>query len=663
MINSRAIVVIICVLLLFLALVGKLFDIQILKSEELKYYAERQQTRVEKIKAERGLIYDRNNVLLVYNRDDVSFYLDLRMATSKSKQEIADKFSHVFGRTKGYYLNLMAGSKKTICIEKKAPSEKAFFLKDFKVTGLFSREDPTRVYQYDRLASHVLGFIDNEYAGTSGIEKTFQDMLKGEDGTMLVERNAIGDMLTVAEEETKPAVPGENIVLTIDKTYQAILEEELHAGVRTYGALSGTGIIMDPNTGEILALANVDDYDPNSYWQFNDDSRRNKALTDTYEPGSTFKAITMAALFDQNLCRESENIYTEHGKYKFKNVTIYDSHTHDNLTVNGIMEQSSNIGMSKLSCRIDDEIFFKYLRGFGFGNYTSSGLPGEAKGTLKKPNQWTPVTKSFMSYGYEISVTPLQLTAAYCALVNGGILYQPQIVKKGLKNGIVNFENKPKEVRTVISPETSARMRNIMKRVVDNGSGKNAKLDFITVGGKTGTSQKLINNKYSSSSYNSSFVGFFPVEHPKVVCLILMNSPQLGKFGGLVAAPVFKNVASRIVKSDPDTFNNPAFDVKSDLDQIRAAKAEQNDGVEIKNVSDVQTMRKPVIKSKSIMPDLKNTSVRDAILVLNNLGIRYKINGSGRITSQSIEAGSRIKKGLFCTLHCEEIKVNRTAVY
>ncbi len=658
MINARAILVIIFVFFFFFALVIKLFDIQILKSEELKYFAQRQQTKLEKIPAERGMIYDRNNVLLVYNRNDVSFYADLRMLNQQEKEMIAGRFSEVFGNSKTYYMNLLAGSGKTICIEKKASGEKAQILKNFNVDGLFYQEDPTRVYHYENLASHIIGFVDKEYAGINGIEKSFEEDLHGQDGTRLVERNAIGQMLTVEEDATNPATPGNNIILTIDKVYQNILEEELRAGVKQYEASSATGIIMNPNTGEILALSNVNDFDPNKYWEADDDSRRNKALTDTYEPGSTFKSITLAALFDQNLCNEDDLVFAENGKYKFKNVYIRDTHKHEWLTVKGVMEQSSNIGISKLVQKIDDESFYKYLRGFGFGNFTSIDLPGEAKGTLKKPNQWTPITKSFMSFGYELSVTPLQMITAYSAIINGGILYQPQIIKSKTSGGKVVFENEPKQIRSVISPETSERMRKILYSIVEEGTGKNAKLDFISIGGKTGTSQKLIDGKYSSSQHNSSFIGFFPIDNPRLICLVLLNSPKIGKYGGLAAAPIFKNVASRIVLSYPDRYLTPGS-IKNKIDQQFAVK--QSNRIQI--VSNVVQTSVPKITDRSRMPDLINSSVRDALKILNELGIDYKVKGSGRIVSQSILPGEKINKGASCFLVCEEIAVTGATIY
>ena len=663
--NSRAIIIIVLVLLLFMALVIKLVDIQIVKSEELKYYAQRQQTNQEKIEAERGLIYDRNNVLLVYNRNDYSFYLDLRMVSKSGKSKIAEKFSSILGKSENYYYDLMNDSGKTICLEKKVPDQKAFLMTNFKVNGLFYREDPTRVYHYDNLASHVLGFVGNDGQGVNGIEKTFEKQLGGENGTRLIERDAVGEMITISEEETKPAVPGDNLVLTISKTYQSILEEELNKGLADYGGTSAVGIIMNPNTGEILSLANIGDYNPNEYWNYSDDERRDRAVTDTYEPGSTFKGISMSALLDQNLVKENEKVNVENGKYRFRNVTIYDTHEHSWLTAKGVIEESSNIGMAKLIQNIDDNVFYKYVRAFGFGNYTSTDLPGEVKGKLKIPNEWSAVTKAFMSFGYEIAVTPIQMITAYSAIINGGILYQPQIINKIIAHdGTIISENSPKEIRRVISSKTSAEMRNIFLGVVNNGTGKNAKLDFITVGGKTGTSQKLVNGSYSKSNYNSSFIGFFPANDPKVICFVLINSPEKGKYGGQVAAPIFKNIAQRIVNTDVNYFEGQPPDKKDDLKVLFTSNTPKGKNGDLTVGSTIKILSDELNSlPKNEMPDITNYSLRDGIKILTKLGIKYKVNGSGVIVSQSVKAGEKISKDLICKIECKELQISGASVY
>ncbi len=662
MINSRALLIIIVMFLFFTAIIVKLVDIQIVKSEELKYYAQRQQTGVEIIPADRGLIYDRNNVLLVYNRPDVSFFVDLRMVSQKSKNDIANLFSKTLGKSVNYYLSLMKENKKTICLEKKVPSEKATSLKSLKRVGFFYKDDPSRIYHYKNLASHVLGYVNNDFKGVMGVSEYFEDVLKGQNGARVVDKNAIGDIVTVEDDKTEPAIPGDNIYLTIDKNYQSILEEELRNGINQYGGTSATGIVMDPNTGEILAIANIDDFDPNEYWKYDDFQRRNRAITDTYEPGSTFKSFTLASLIDQKLCKLSENIFVENGNFRFKNVNIKDTHPFKNLDVKEVFEQSSNIGVAKLVQRIDDEKYFKYLRGFGFGNYTSITLPGEAPGKLKKPTEWSSVSKAYISFGYEVAVTPLQMITAYSAIINGGVLFAPQLLSREVSfDGHLIKEFSPKQIRRVISSETSKQMRDLLAGVVKNGTGKKAYSELISIGGKTGTSQKLINGSYSKKDYNSSFIGFFPVDDPKIVCLILINSPDQGRYGGLVAAPIFKNVAERIVQIDMNKFQQDVnYDLLKNL-KFANEKQEEN-SVETKQIKSVDPKKINFASTKK-MPDLINSSIKDAIYILTKLGIKYKIHGSGIIVSQSIPAGTELNYSKICELECSEIYIKGASLY
>ena len=661
MINSRLLLIVISMLLFFAALIVKLVDIQIVKSEELKYFARKQQVGVEKIPADRGLVYDRNNVLLEYNRHDISFYADLRMVSSKSKDEIAEKFSLVFGKSKSHYLKLLGGTGKTICLEKKAPSEKAIQLIGFKETGLFFRQDPTRVYHYGSLASHVLGYVNTDYNGQTGVAQKFNAILNGEEGIRLVEKNAIGDLVSVEDKETKPAIPGNNLYLTIDKSYQSILEEELKRGLKEFGGSSAVGIIMNPHTGEILALANANDYNPNEYWKFSDDLRRNKALTDTYEPGSTFKVITLASLLDQKLCSLHESINVENGSYRFKNVNIKDNHPYNHLTTTKVLEQSSNIGFAKLVQRIDDETYYKYLRGFGFGYNTSIQLPGEASGYLRKPDKWSSLSKTYLSFGYELSVTPIQLITAFSAAINGGILYQPQlIVRQARYDGSLVYDFKPKEIRRVISFETSEILRNLLGGAVKNGTGKKAYSELVSIGGKTGTSQKLIDGRYSRAHYNSSFIGFFPVENPQVAMLILVNSPDVGRYGGLVAAPIFKRVAERIVSNNIDDFENNILD-KPVLQVNYAAELREKDS-SYDRLRSIE-IRETVLNADNRMPDLTYLTVRDGITILTQLGIQYKVSGSGIIISQSIAPGKLLNGNEVCILKSSELNIRGASVY
>ena len=667
--NSRALLVIIIILFLFTALTVKLVEIQIIKSEELTYYAKMQQTKLETIPAERGVIYDRNNTLLVYNRNDVSINLDLRMIPENSKNILAEKLSSTLGKSKSHYKKLMNQSRKTISIEKHVGREKAFrLINDINISALFTVEKPTRVYQYGSLASHVLGYVNSEFVGVNGIAKTFEEDLNGDDGAIIVERDVLGRIITtIQDNEVKAPIPGYNLNLTIDINYQVILEDELKRGNEFYKGESATGIIMDPNTGEILALANVDDYDPNYYWKFSDSQRKNKAITDTYEPGSTIKAITLAALLDAGKCYESELINVENGKYKFRNTYIKDTHKNNYLTVSGILEESSNIGISKLIQRLDDDTYYKYLRGFGFGTYTSITLPGGVKGILKKPNQWSKLTKTFMSFGYGVSVTPLQLIVAYSAIVNGGILYEPHILKsKTDKSGVVKYESSPIVIRRVISEETSARVKKILRRAVKNGTGHLADLEEISVGGKTGTSRQIINGKYSRQKYHASFIGFFPADSPQLVCLVIVNSPQTEKYGGKVAAPIFKKIAERIINTDLKNFQQrEKYNESKTADELILKTFSNNDNKnKTSNASYVQgnnELKKNF--ENNLMPDLKGRTVREALISLNLLGLKYDIRGSGIVVSQSINPGIRVKQNQVCRLNFSEAIIKGANIY
>lgn len=665
--SARVLLVLIFVVLIFLALVLRLVTVQVIKGDELSYFAKRQQTNTETVQADRGFIYDRNDVLLVYNRNDYSFYVDLRMLPGSEKEKLAKLFSRVTGKSKKYYMNLLKTKGKTICLEKKVSFEKSIKLFDYENPAFFYIEEPSSVFHYGSLASHVLGYVNSEYKGVNGVSKSFDDVLSGEDGSRLVERNAMGDIISISEEETRLPVSGDDIYLTIDKRYQAIVEEELKKNLKLTSGESATCIMMNPNSGEILALANISDYDPNNYSKYDDFERKNRAITDSYEPGSTFKAITLATLFEEKACYESERIFVENGVFRFRNNNIRDTHKFDYLTVKGIIEESSNIGIAKLIQRMSDEKFYEYVRSFGFGTFSSISLPGEVTGKLRDLGQWSKLTKTYMSFGYGISVTPLQLTNAFCALVNGGVLYQPQIVKKQVdKNGNIIREYSPIIVRKVISERTSERIRNLLVGAVKNGTGKMAKIETVEIGGKTGTSKIIVNGKYSDDKYYSSFVGFYPADNPQIVCYVLINKPTGKYYGGLVAAPVFKDIVNRILALEKVNRHQPVL--KNEIRTVKNEKMDQED----KSLSPDTESEKSLIKSENIfisdnmhnvMPDLKGKTVKEALLILSEMGIHFSITGSGVVIEQSIAPGVSIENKRTCVLTCSQVVTTGARIY
>lgn len=664
MINNRALIIAAMILLFFAAVVVKLFTIQVSNKDYYVLVADRQQNKPRIVKAERGMIKDTNGDVLSFTRDNISFFVDTRMMNNQKIDTISKIFSIVFGKKSNYYKDLISTGSRNVCLERKVSMDKALELKKVVIDGLFYEEDFTRIYPYGSLASHVLGYVNKQMEGVEGIEKTFDQKLTGSDGVYLFERDVLGRIISVDEKQSRTPVSGNNVVLTINRTYQNILQQELSSGVEKYGAESAVGIIMNPNSGEILSLANYPDYDPANYEIFSAESRRNRAIIDTYEPGSTIKSIVLASLFDQKLVTENELINTENGRYSIRNAKITDTHPHQYLTVREVLEQSSNIGMAKLSSRIDDDVLYKYLRDFGFNNPGSIELPGEANGFLKKPSSFNFLTKPFISFGYEISVTPLQMITAFSALINGGIIYKPYIVKevKDYKGNIIE-ETKPVRIRNVINQTTSDIIRNMMVGVVEKGTGTAAQLNNVLVGGKTGTSQKLENGGYSKSKHNSSFIGFFPADNPQLVCLIVYHAPKVGKYGGLVAAPVFKRVTEKIIAADlsiaPDRKQ-----IKRDrklIDQLIADLKTSNTKttksyLNIEEKKNSTEQKRIFNNDKSVMPDLIKLSMRDAIAHLNNLGIQYKIIGTGNVIEQSIEAGTEISPGLTCWIKCEPAK-------
>jgi cell division protein FtsI (penicillin-binding protein 3) len=651
----------------FLILLTRIIVVQVVKADDYSYFAKKQQTGVEPLAASRGSIYDRNGTILVYSKDQVSFYVDPRLAKKFKKDSlIAKVLSDSIGGTYGFYKGKIDSAKKIFCILNKVDAKLAHKLKNVVYDGLIYTEDPTRVYEYASLASHVIGFVNYEKTGTDGIEATFENQLKGKAGSRFVLKDGTGSVMSVLNENYKEAQPGQNIVLTIDRALQNALEVELEAGVKAAKAENATGIIMDPNTGEILALANYSGYEPGNYKKYSNEIRRNKAISDVYEPGSTFKGIAMAGILDKKLVSPGTSINTENGVYNYMGGTIKDHHGAASMTVREILRFSSNIGMVKLSQKMDKDEFYTYIRSFGFGNYTYLGLPGEVKGRLGLPSEWSGPTKGTMSYGYGISVTPIQLITAYSALINGGYLYKPYLVKeiRDVK-GNVTESNSPKKIRPVITEETSKLMRDLLFDVVEKGTGKRAKIEGIQIGGKTGTSRKIVDGKYSKERYNSSFVGFFPVDNPKYICLILVNTPKsVGITGGEVAAPVFKNIVKRIISIDPSIGKNVNLEKLNKESDEEIIKPEYEEEIEIESDTEIE-IKKVDYKSVDLneMPDLRGVSLKDAISIMRRLGLDFTCSGSGRVVEQSIKPGKEIKKGMKIQVKLQEKAFSGANIY
>ncbi len=657
-IKIRAGLIFILILFAYAGIVAKLYKVQIVEHEKYRLAALKRHNKPIKVKGERGNILDRNGEILAYSRNVVDFVVYAPQVDSLSQIKIAQRFSEVFGKKKEYYINLIQKKRGNVTLEKNVPFKKAVELAEFRANGLSQEKKYLRIYPLRQVASHVLGFINRENKAVSGVEKQYDEYLQGKDGYYLVERNAFGKIVAVDEERSVPPEKGDDVYLTLDVTFQKILENALLDGVNYFKGKSAIGIIEDPRTGEILAMANIPNFDPNNYNVFDAYSRKNRAITDVYEPGSTMKSVFMSILLNENKIRENEIINAENGSFVYKGRRIRDTHKFRTLKVREVLEYSSNIGMAKLSERIDARTLYKYLRNFGFGNRTGIDLPGEAKGELIKPNRFFATTKASISRGYAISVTPLQLTTAYSALVNGGELLRPFVVRKITdKNGTV-LENEPEKIREVINEKTSSVIRSWMIDVVEGGTAKAARFDDVLIGGKTGTAMVLINGKYNANEYYASFVGYFPADAPKYVCYIWVERPQREKYGGSVAAPIFKRVVSELFEAYPEIVpeHKPINRNKQGYEKLYADLKKNRAKANVLTTADVnrKSVKKKEVKeiNLSSMPDLIGKSKREAISILNTLGVKYKISGHGRIKSQSVRPGSKIKKGLTVQLSC-----------
>ena len=649
--NTRALIALLATFTVFVAVMIKLTVVQLIEGDEYRFQAERQQMKTEIVPAERGKIYDRNKTLLAYNSADVSFFVDRRLSREYGNDSlIAAEFARILDRPVEEFEEKLENNRGVTCVARRVDPLRALPLKRLDIVGLFHREESTRVYHYGALAAHALGYVDMENRGVAGGEKSYDKILAGEDGKRVILRDAVGSMITVLDEATKPATPGGDLVLAVDKYIQESLEAELDSGLVRSGGEYAVGVVMNPNTGEALALAVSEDFDPNQYYKFGNAVRRNKAVTDMYEPGSTFKTFAMATLLDLGLCHDDELVFTEEGDYHYYDVRVQDSYRYEWLTVKEIFAHSSNIGMSKLSHRADEETFFKYIRSFGFGNMTNVKLPGETEGLLPKPAEWSRYTKMSMSYGYHVAVTPVQLAAAFCAVVNGGVLYQPQLVRETLdKNGGVVERFEPKPIRRVISEATSKKMRSYLEQAVEDGTGAKARVDGVRVGGKTGTARQVVNGEYSQTKYNASFIGAFPIDDPQYVILIMIHTPTVGKYyGGDVGAPIFRGVVERMALRNPSLREGEEIE-KTFASAVPYVGSSRSPSCKLDSLIAAKTA------DKSRMPDLRGASLREAVAVMSALNLRYELVGSGKVKSQTIRPGSRIAPGMTCVLKGENV--------
>jgi len=544
---------IICSLLYFLFY---LIKIQFIRSEYLVERADRQHNHTVRIEPVRGTIFDRDMRPQALNVVVYSLYANPRQMSFDMKQKAIRSLVPLLGLDESFLRERFSRDKSFVWIQRKMSFEQMQSVRDLDLDGLSFLKENRRYYTNNELAAHILGFAGTDNVGLEGLELQFDHYLKGESGWARVLRDAHQRDLLI-DTEFIPAKDGMNLILTIDETIQFIAETALDAAYTVNHAKSACIIMMDPHTGEILALANRPTYNLNDFRHSDVASRTNRSIAHVYEPGSVFKIVAATAALEEDFFQEKDVIFCENGEYRVGNHILHDHHGHGNLTFSEVMEQSSNIGVTKIAQKMGPEMFYQYAKRFGFGRPSGIDLKGEVAGFLKSPSLWSKTTIGALPIGHEVTVTPLQLVCAVAAIANDGLLMKPYVVKYITDSRDQLIKEFIPEIRDrIMSPSTAARMREILKGVVENGTGKRAAIDGVAVAGKTGTSQKVVGGKYSHNKYFASFIGFAPVDDPRIAAVVMFDEPSPNYYGGTVAAPVFREMMVNALKylavSEPD---------------------------------------------------------------------------------------------------------------
>ncbi len=541
--------------IVFLFLIGCLFLfavrlvlIQIFNSAFLANLAKKQHNRLIILEPKRGTIFDRHGRPLAINLPVYSLYANPKSMSEANKDRAVEILSRQFGFDKSFVQGRLDKEKYFVWLERKMPQELYEQIKAYKLKGIEFIKESKRFYPNKTLAAHVIGFAGVDNNGLEGMELHLDRYLKGKEGMSQILRDAHQRELLIEKNYVAPQ-DGFNVTLTIDETIQYIAERALEAGFKKHNAKGASIVVLNPRTGEILALANQPTYNLENSSTANPENKTNRAVVYTYEPGSVFKIVAASAALEENTAKETDVIFCENGSYKVGNHYLKDHDPLGNLTFKEVIEQSSNIGTTKIAQRLGPDLFYKYAHKFRFGIKTGVDIPGEVGGWLKPPAQWSKTTIGAIPIGQEVTVTPLQLAAAIAAIANDGVFMKPYIIKeiRDSRDQIIESYG-PQAVDRVISSQTDKRVKEILRGVVENGTGKKAQIKGISVGGKTGTGQKVEGGTYSHSKFYASFVGFAPVENPRLAAVVVFDEPHPAYYGGTVAAPVFQEVIDNSLK-------------------------------------------------------------------------------------------------------------------
>ena len=617
----------------FVAVSGRAFYLQVLNNDRLVKLAEKQHQRIVALTPGRGAIYDRNNAPFAVSIEMDSCYAETRNIEDMKKT--AATLAPLLGYFPPDLEAKLKGARNFVWLSRRMAPEQAKKVKELKLEGIGFVKESKRFYPNSQVAAHVIGFTGMDPGGLEGVEKRYDATILGNTGYLVTERDALGrDIALKKGSEGKSGSKGNNVVLTLDKNVQYIAEKELALAVEKNGAKNGIAIVMEPDTGRVLAMANYPTFNPNSFAQYDASSLRNRAIADSFEPGSTFKIFLIASALEAGVVRPGDYFDCENGSYRMYGRTIHDTHKYGSLSVPEILKYSSNIGSAKIGSRLGSERLYAALNNFGFGEKSNIDLPGEASGMLRQQAKWYGIDLATISFGQGVTATPLQIAAAVSAVANGGNLMKPYLVDRITDdNGAVLQQFQPQVRRRVISAQTARSVSRMLEGVVtEGGTGTGAMVDGYRVAGKTGTAQKAEGRGYSADKRTASFVGFVPADRPRLTILVVVDEPKTSSYGGVVAAPAFSAIAQQTLcylNVPPDKGarkkTEPAPEKGAPKDEQVVVEGGSVEGGEAGS-----------------MPNFQGMSMRQVLKVMEQRGLNVKLQGSGRAVQQNPAAGSRI---------------------
>jgi cell division protein FtsI/penicillin-binding protein 2 len=648
-----------------LIVIARLVHLQFSQHETLVERAKQQQQDAIPTTAPRGELLDRQERQLARSIQTVSLFVDPFGLDSAALECTASELSNTLGMK---YADLLqefrdgqAEKKRFIRVARRLDAHQAGKITSLGLPGLHFELEPKRYYPNGPLAAHVLGYVGIDGKGLGGVEQFYNSKIAGEPGQLFLERDAKGKPYESYEIASKP---GQTVVLTIDQTVQYQAEQALNAAIQRTRAKSGTVIVLDPKSGEILALANAPSFDPNNVAATKAETRSNWALQNIYEPGSTFKIVAFAAALEKNLVKPEDRIDCQMGAITVAGRVIHDHAAFGTLTITEALEKSSNVAAIKLGLRVGDSTMYDYIRRFGFGSKTGIELPGETVGIVRKVERWQASSIGSVAIGQEVGVTPVQMVSAFGAVANDGVRIAPHLIRE-VRNaeGAVVYRAQP-EQRRVIGAQVATSLRGMLEGVTLSGTAKRAQLDGYSAAGKTGTAQKIDprTKAYSATKHVASFVGFAPLSNPRVAIIVVIDEPAGAYHGGDVAAPVFREVAELIlpgldVEPDIELKSTPQLIAQVPEDPEKAAKlreeqekAEQERRATMPTVGINGGRGGEVVyaigtKNAMLMPDLRGRSVRDVARTCQQLGLQVEARGEGKVFKQSPAAGTEISSG------------------